>query len=69
MLTEKQKSWALDQAIEIVKQADGDALPVADRLKRTYKRLLALLEDVADEQPAHAPKDGKDKKRTATQAG
>ena len=46
MLTAEQRHWCLDQAIEIVKHAPTDSLATHDRLKRVYKRLLALMEQV-----------------------
>ena len=45
MLTPDQRHWCLEQAIEIVKQAPADSLQTHDRLKRVYKRLMALTED------------------------
>jgi hypothetical protein len=45
MLTPDQRRWCLEQAIEIIKLAPADSLPTHDRLKRVYKRLVALSED------------------------
>lgn len=45
MLTPDQRHWCLEQAIEIVKHAPPDSLQTHDRLKRVYKRLMALSED------------------------
>lgn len=60
MLTPDQRHWCLEQAIEIVKHAPADSLQTHDRLKRVYKRLMALTEDavvVAD--PAKPAKPSK----------
>jgi hypothetical protein len=48
MPTPDQRRWCLTQAIEIVKQAPADSLQIHDRLKRIYKRLLALCEQGAN---------------------
>lgn len=62
MLTPDQRHWCLEQAIEIVKHAPADSLQIHDRLKRVYKRLMALTEDtVVVAKPA---KDGKVAKKT-----
>lgn len=46
MLTVEQRRTCLDQAIEIVKHAPADNLATHDRLKRVYKRLLSLTEQL-----------------------
>ena len=60
MPTTDQKTWCLNQAIEIVKHAPSDSYAVHDRLKRTYKRLLSLVEDASE---TKAEKDAKAAKR------
>lgn len=62
MLTTEQRRWCLDQAIEIIKHAPADSLATHDRLKRVYKRLLALSEQVSQ---VEAPKPGKDAKQVS----
>ncbi len=62
MLTVEQRRWCLEQAIEIVKHAPADPLPTHDRLKRVYKRLIALTEQL---NPVEAAKPGKDLKAIA----
>jgi hypothetical protein len=59
MLTTEQRRWCLDQAIEIIKQAPADNLATHDRLKRVYKRLLALTEQIDPVEPAKAGKEPK----------
>jgi hypothetical protein len=56
MPTPAQKSWRLEQAIEIVKHAPADSQALHDRLKRTYKRLLALVADADGTSGATAAK-------------
>jgi hypothetical protein len=57
MLTVEQRRWCLEQAIEIVKHAPADALPTHDRLKRVYKRLTALTEQLDPVDTAKPVKD------------
>lgn len=65
MLTPDQRHWCLEQAIEVVKHAPADSLQVHDRLKRVYKRLMALSEDtVVVVEPAKPAKDSKAAKKT-----
>ena len=45
MLPPDKRHWCLEQAIEIIKLAPADSLTTPDRLKRVYKRLVALSED------------------------
>lgn len=45
MLPPDKRQWCLEQAIEIIKLAPADSLATHDRLKRVYKRLVALSED------------------------
>lgn len=59
MPTTEQKTWCLNQAIEIVKHAPADNYPAHDRLKRVYKRLLALLDDVQESEADRKAKDAK----------
>lgn len=61
MPTTEHKAWCLHQAIEIVKHAPSDNYPVHDRLKRTYKRLLALHDDAHETAAAKQAKDAKKK--------
>jgi hypothetical protein len=64
MLTPDQRHWCLEQAIEIVKHAPADSLQIHDRLKRVYKRLMALTEDgVATTDPASTTKEKKSAKK------
>jgi hypothetical protein len=61
MLSPEQRHWCLEQAIEIIKLAPADSLPTHDRLKRVYKRLMSLVEEVntgnaAASSPAKASK-------------
>ncbi len=62
MLTTEQRRWCLDQAIEIIKQAPADNLATHDRLKRVYKRLIALSEQLTQ---VETPKPGKEAKLIA----
>lgn len=57
MLTTEQRRWCLDQAIEIIKQAPADNLATHDRLKRVYKRLIALSEQIDPVEPVKAGKE------------
>ncbi|MBA3699447.1 MAG: hypothetical protein H0W78_11415 [Planctomycetes bacterium] len=59
MLTPDQRHWCLEQAIEIIKLAPADSLATHERLKRVYKRLVALTED---SQALPASKSAKDPK-------
>ncbi len=54
MSTTDQKTWCLNQAIEIVKHAPADNNALHDRLKRTYKRLLALVDDANEPETVKA---------------
>ena len=60
MPTPDQKTWCLNQAIEIVKHAPSDSYAVHDRLKRTYRRLLSLVDDASE---TKADQDAKAAKR------
>lgn len=55
MVTAEQRHWCLEQAIEIIKLAPADALPTHERLKRIYKRLLALVEEATTDRTAMSP--------------
>jgi hypothetical protein len=60
MLPPDQRRWCLEQAIEITKLAPADSLATHERLKRVYKRLIALSEDTLS---THLPgKSGKNAK-------
>jgi hypothetical protein len=59
MPTPAQKTWCLEQAIEIVKHAPADSNALHDRLKRTYKRLLALVDDANETAAAKEAKAAK----------
>lgn len=61
MSTPEQRRWCLEQAIEIVKHAPADSLQIHDRLKRVYKRLMALNEHV--DASNTKPQDGKPAKK------
>jgi hypothetical protein len=62
MLTPDQRRWCLDQAIDIIKLAPADNLATHDRLKRVYKRLLSLTEQVHATEAPKVVKDTKDAK-------
>jgi hypothetical protein len=63
MLTPDQRHWCLEQAIEIIKLAPADSLATHDRLKRVYKRLVALSEDSPAINAGKAEKDVKAAKK------
>lgn len=62
MPTTDQKTWCLNQAIEIIKHAPADSYPAHERLKRVYKRLLTLVEDANESEATRAAKSAKKSK-------
>lgn len=60
MLTTEQCRTCLNQAIDIIKHAPADNLATHDRLKRVYKRLVSLTEQLQQNQaPTKPVKDAK----------
>ena len=60
MLTVEQRRTCLDQAIDIVKHAPADNLATHERLKRVYKRLVSLTEQLQhNDAPAKPVKETK----------